>query len=223
MTASIILSVEAGQLHRNGKALLSDISLAIRNGETAVIMGHNGAGKTLLLQAINGLVPLQSGAVRTAATITQKIVFQKPVLLRRSARAHFTFACALRDEALCQSWFAKAGLLAKIDVPARRLSSGEAQKLALISALAASPDILLLDEPTANLDAESRAEVEALIIDAKQSGMTIVMVTHAYAQAERLADRIIFMQKGMIYDDAPASAFLSGTRSQAANLFLQER
>ncbi len=105
---------------------------------------------------------------------------------------------------------------------ARHLSSGEAQKLALISALATRPDILFLDEPTANLDAGSRADVEALIINAKQSGTCIVMVTHALAQAKRLADQMIFMQRARIYDDSAAEHFFAGERSCEADAFLSE-
>ncbi len=150
------------------------------------------------------------------------MVFQKPILLRRTAAAHFSFASMIHDEATIRTWFEKAGMADKMTTKARHLSSGEAQKLALIAALAAKPDCLFLDEPTANLDLESRADVEALLQEAKAQGTTLVMVTHAHAQAKRLADTIIYMQQGVIYDHAPAAAFLDGERSPEASAFLSE-
>lgn len=222
MTDSII-SAKNLCLSRNGTTLLSNISLAVKAGETTIIMGPNGAGKTMLLSALHALVPIQSGTITTAPGTSQKMVFQKPILLRRTAKAHFIFASGLRDEAGILSWFERAGIADKMTTSARHLSSGEAQKLALISALATKPDILFLDEPTANLDTESRAEVEALITGARQSGTAILMVTHALAQASRLADHFIYLQDGTIYDHSTAAQFLSGNRSDEASAFLSER
>ena len=209
-------------LHRKQSCLLMDISLGIKAGKITVIMGHNGAGKTLLLSALHGLAPITNGTIKSASNTSQKMVFQKPILLRRSAKAHFTFASGIKEPHLIHKWFQQAGIEDKMPLQARHLSSGEAQKLALISALATRPDILFLDEPTANLDAESRADIEALIINAKQSGTCIVMVTHALAQAKRLADQMIFMQKGSIYDDSAAEHFFAGERSCEADAFLSE-
>ena len=209
-------------LHRKQSYLLMDISLGIKAGKITVIMGHNGAGKTLLLSALHGLAPITNGTITSPSHTSQKMVFQKPILLRRSAKAHFTFASGIEEPHLIHTWFQQAGIEDKMPLQARHLSSGEAQKLALISALATRPDILFLDEPTANLDAESRADIEALIINAKQSGTCIVMVTHALAQAKRLADQMIFMQKGSIYDDSAAEHFFAGKRSCEADAFLSE-
>ena len=222
MSDNAIISAHEITLTRQGKKLLLGLSLTIQKGQTTIIMGHNGAGKTVLLSALHGLLSLQSGIVSCAPDSSQKMVFQQPILLRRTAKAHFAFASGISDEARCYHWFEKAGIGDKMMVQARHLSAGEAQKLALISALATSPDILFLDEPTANLDGESRTDVEALITMAKQAGTTIIMVTHALAQTKRLADSIIFMQKGAIYDHCPAEAFLSGTRSDEASAFLSE-
>lgn len=218
-----ILSAENICLSRDGRALLSDISLRIPSGETTIIMGPNGAGKTLLLSALHGLAPIQSGTISTAEGAAQKMVFQKPILLRRTARSHFIFASGIKDEAGIISWFDHAGITDKMAISARHLSSGEAQKLALISALATKPDILFLDEPTANLDTESRSGIEALISGARQSGAAIIMVTHALAQASRLADHVIYLQDGKIYDHCSAVDFLAGKRSDEASAFLSER
>lgn len=209
-------------LIRGNSALLDDITLAVPAAKTTVIMGHNGAGKTILLSALHGLVTITEGTISYAANCTQKMVFQKPILLRRSAKAHFIFASGISDPMIIHSWFQQAGMEDKMPLQARHLSSGEAQKLALISALATQPDILFLDEPTANLDAESRSDVEALIMKAKQSGTSIILITHALAQAKRLADHMIFMQKGRIYDDSSAAHFFAGARSSEAEAFLSE-
>ena len=222
MTNSII-SAKNLCLIRHAKTLLCDISLSIKAGETTIIMGPNGAGKTLLLSALHSLVPIASGTIENAPNTQQKMVFQKPILLRRTAKAHFTFASGLRDEAAILSWFERAGIADKMTTSARHLSSGEAQKLALISAIATKPDILFLDEPTANLDSESRSDVEALITTAHHSGTAILMVTHALAQASRLADNVIYLQGGKIYDHSTAAQFLSGKRSDEASVFLSER
>ena len=222
MTSKPLITATNLSLTRQGTALLSDISCTIETAQTIVIMGHNGAGKTLLLNLLHGLITADSGMIDTAADISQKMVFQKPILLRRTAKAHFAFTSGITSLAETKKWFAYAGIAEKLSQQARHLSAGEAQKLAFISALATKPDILFLDEPTANLDADSRGDIEALITHAKQSGTTIVMVTHALAQAKRLADKFLFLHKGQIYDNVSADAFLSGTRSAEASAFLSE-
>lgn len=223
MTSDKILRLTNANLIKDGKNLLDDMSVALSMGKCTMIMGHNGAGKTLLLSVLHGLMPLTSGRVTHLQPNTQKMVFQKPILMRRSAARHFTFASGISDKNHIQSWFEKARISGKANTPARHLSSGEAQKLAVISALAATPDILFLDEPTSNLDAQSRVEIEALLQEAKQAGTTIVMVTHSLAQAERLADEIIYLQQGQLLDHQSADDFLSGKRSRDATSFLAER
>lgn len=223
MTPVKIMRLSHATLTKEGKHLLDDVSVDISMHKSTIIMGHNGAGKTLLLSVLHGLVALDSGTLSHHQPHTQKMVFQKPILMRRSAARHFTFASGISDPSQTNDWFEKARIGDKAHTPARHLSSGEAQKLAVISALAAAPDILFLDEPTSNLDAQSRAEIEALLHDAKQIGTTIVMVTHSLAQAERLADEIIYLQEGQILDHQMADDFLSGKRSVSANHFLAER
>ena len=222
LVPSALIAAKSIRLIKGGQPLLLDLSLSIQAGKTSVIMGHNGAGKTLLLCALHGLEAIQSGTITSARAISQKMVFQRPILLRRTAAAHFQFVSGITDHTAISGWFENAGIADKMTTSARHLSSGEAQKLALISALASAPDCLFLDEPTANLDSESRADVERLLAAAKADGTTLVMVTHAYAQAKRLADQIIFMQKGQICDDVPAADFIAGKRSAKASAFLSD-
>ena len=149
------------------------------------------------------------------------MVFQKPVILRRSARNHFKFLCpGLHSDAVAD-WFEKAQLSNQIDSPARQLSGGEAQKLSLIGALACKPKLLFLDEPTAHLDFEATRFFETQIKAANDSGTSIIMTSHNRAQAERLADNVLFMDKGKIVEAAPAKRFFTTPASPEARQYLE--
>ena len=201
--------------------LLNDISVRIIKGNITMVLGHNGAGKTLLLSALHGLITPQHGTIISPSRQKQKMVFQKPVLLRRSARDYFEFLCPGLDDSTMQNWFQKAQLGPRMNTPARQLSGGESQKLALIGALASQPDLLFLDEPTAHLDFESIRFIEAQIIAARKSGTSIVMTSHNRTQAERLAEHVIFMENGKIVEMAPAKTFFSSPQTKAAKTYLQ--
>ena len=201
--------------------LLNDISVRIIKGNITMVLGHNGAGKTLLLSALHGLITPQHGTITGPSRQKQKMVFQKPVLLRRSARDYFEFLCPGLDDSTMQNWFQKAQLGPRMNTPARQLSGGESQKLALIGALASQPDLLFLDEPTAHLDFESIRFIEAQIIAARKSGTSIVMTSHNRTQAERLAEHVIFMENGKIVEMAPAKTFFSSPQTKAAKTYLK--
>ena len=201
--------------------LLNDISVRIIRGNITMVLGHNGAGKTLLLSALHGLITPQDGTITGPSRQKQKMVFQKPVLLRRSARDYFEFLCPGLDDSTMQNWFQKAQLGPRVNTPARQLSGGESQKLALIGALASQPDLLFLDEPTAHLDFESIRFIEAQIIAARKSGTSIVMTSHNRTQAERLAEHVIFMENGKIVEVASAKTFFSSPQTKAAKTYLK--
>ena len=204
-----------------GQPLLNDISLRITSGNITIVLGHNGAGKTLLLSALHGLITPQQGTITGPSRQKQKMVFQKPVLLRRSARDYFEFLCPGLDDSAMLNWFQKAQLGPRMNTPARQLSGGESQKLALIGALASQPDLLFLDEPTAHLDFESIGFIEAQIIAARKFGTSIVMTSHNRTQAERLAEHVIFMENGKIVEMAPAKTFFSSPQTKAAKTYLK--
>ena len=201
--------------------LLNDISVRIIRGNITMVLGHNGAGKTLLLSALHGLITPQHGTITGPSRQKQKMVFQKPVLLRRSARDYFEFLCPGLDDSTVQNWFQKAQLSPRMNTPARQLSGGEAQKLALIGALASQPDLLFLDEPTAHLDFESIGFIEAQIVAARKSGTSIVMTSHNRTQAERLAEHVILMENGKIVEMASAKTFFSSPQTKAAKTYLK--
>ncbi len=205
----------------DGKPLLDDVSLSIASSTITMVLGHNGAGKTLLLSALHGLITPQHGSISGPSRNRQKMVFQKPILLRRSARDYFEFLCSGLDDSTVRDWFQKAQLGPRMNTPARQLSGGESQKLALIGALASQPDLLFLDEPTAHLDFESIAFIEAQITAARKSGTTIVMTSHNRTQAERLAENVIFMENGKIVEMASAKTFFSSPQTKAAKTYLK--
>ena len=208
-------------VERGGKMLLKEITAEIPAGQVSLILGHNGAGKTLLMQTLHGLVTPTSGTVTGPDKAVQKMVFQTPVMLRRRASQHFDFLCPGIDAQDKLDWFRRASLVGRMAVPARAMSGGEQQKLAIIGALASRPKLLFLDEPAANLDFEASAFVEEMIRWSREHGTTIVMVSHNRAQAERLADYILFMDKGRLMEQGPAGQFFTTPHSEAGKAYLQ--
>ena len=215
------LAARALCVERGDKMLLKEITVEIPAGQVSLILGHNGAGKTLLMQTLHGLVTPTSGTVEGPDRDVQKMVFQTPVMLRRTDSQHFEFLCPGLDKEEKQDWFRRASLVGRMGVPARAMSGGEQQKLAIIGALASRPHLLFLDEPAANLDFEATAFVEEMIKWSKQAGTTIVMVSHNRAQAERLADHILFMDKGRLMEQAPAEQFFTAPQSEAGKTYLK--
>ena len=200
--------------------LLKEISLEIKPATITLILGHNGAGKTLLMQVLHGLTLPDEGVIDSPPASRQRMVFQKPIMLRRTALQYFNFVCpglSIPDQ---HHWFDSAQLTSRMDAPARRLSGGEQQKLALIGALAAQPEILFLDEPAASLDVEATMLSESLISEACDAGTTIIMTSHNRAQAARLADQVIFMDQGCVKEQSDAKTFFRAPQSDAGRHYL---
>ncbi|MBT7219883.1 MAG: ATP-binding cassette domain-containing protein [Alphaproteobacteria bacterium] len=200
--------------------LLKDISLEIKPATITLILGHNGAGKTLLMQVLHGLTLPDEGVIDSPPASRQRMVFQKPIMLRRTALQYFNFVCpglSIPDQ---HHWFDSAQLTSRMDAPARRLSGGEQQKLALIGALAAQPEILFLDEPAASLDVEATMLSESLISEACDAGTTIIMTSHNRAQAARLANQVIFMDQGCVTEQSDAKTFFRAPQSDAGRHYL---
>lgn len=218
-----------------GQNLLRGISTRLDAGTRTVIMGPNGAGKSLLLRLCHGLLSPTEGAVRWRGTAAsdarllrrrQAMVFQRPVLLRRSALANVRYVLALagtkrplRDKRARES-LALFGLEAIAGRPARVLSGGEQQLLALARAWAAGPSVLFLDEPTASLDPAATLAVEQAVAAFHAAGTKIVMTTHDIGQARRLADEVLFLARGRLIERAPAPQFFEAPSSPEARAFL---
>ena len=216
-----------------GQTLIDDLSMDLKPNAISVIMGPNGAGKSLLLRLLHGLIPPASGIIKwggnpmnDAIRRRQAMVFQRPVMLRRSVAANIEFAIKLRGVASHnqrQQALSAVDLAHKADHPAKSLSGGEQQRLALARALSTDPAILFLDEPTANLDPASTAAIEKIMRAAHEDGTKIVLVSHDLGQARRLAHEIIFMHRGRIIEQTPATQFFNAPVSKQAKDFLAGR
>jgi tungstate transport system ATP-binding protein len=233
-----ILPLEARGLvfEAGGRRLIDGVSLLFRRGLRTVIMGPNGAGKSLLLRLLHGLLQPDAGLILWAGQVAdptirrrQAMVFQRPVLLRRSAIGNLRHALAARAlpfiarGARAREMLEIAGLAGLAHSPARRLSGGEQQRLALARALALEPEVLFLDEPAANLDPASTLAIEGLIQRAHDDGVKIVLVTHDLGQARRLADEVVFLHQGRVEEQAAAVRFFTAPASARAEAFLAGR
>ena len=222
-----LLSLRRASVAVDGKALLSDISLDVRAGESVVVLGANGAGKSTLLKLCNAIVAPTEGVVRTVPTRNQALIFQRPPLLQRSVIDNVRFVLAVHGVAeparsdRAQAALEACGLDAIASRNARLLSGGEQQRLALARAWACAPKLLLADEPTANLAPAATREVERLIQAVQATGTTLILTTHNVAQAKRLASRIVFLEGGRVVEDCPAAEFFSSTQSAAARRYLE--
>jgi tungstate transport system ATP-binding protein len=155
------------------------------------------------------------------------MVFQNPVMLRRSALANVVYALAINGVpraqrvARAEQALARVGLDGIARRPARALSTGEQQRLALARAWALEPEVLFLDEPTASLDPAATRAVEQAIDGVHQSGAKVVMTTHDLGQAHRLADEVLFLHHGRLVESGPAADFFAAPRSREAAAFLE--
>ena len=203
--------------------LLDRVSLVVHAGAPMALIGPNGAGKTTLLRALMGLVEPVSGLIE-ASGCERAIVFQKPVMLRRSAADNvaFSLAAARRPSHLqaVADLLDQVGLRELAERPARRLSSGEQQRLAIARALARRPQLLLLDEATASLDPAQSKNIEDLVTAIAASGVKIVFATHDLGQARRLAGDIVLLVRGQIAEHAAAATFFARPASEAARRFI---
>jgi tungstate transport system ATP-binding protein len=213
-----------------GKPLLADLSLSIEAGRRLVVMGANGAGKSLFLRLCHGLIEPTAGqriwASGEARAEAQAMVFQRPVLLRRSVAANLDYPLALRGlpavrrRATVARTLERFGLTPLAERPARLLSGGEQQRLALARAWAMAPEVLFLDEPSSALDPSATRTIEDMILGISTDGITIVMTTHNLGQARRLAEDIAFLHGGRLIEHAPAASFFAGPQTPEARAFL---
>jgi tungstate transport system ATP-binding protein len=214
-----------------GVAILDGISLRISPGSPTVVIGPNGAGKTTLLRAAMGLINVTSGRINWNGQVmdTPKryaIVFQRPAMLRRGAAGNVRYALAAANVPRASRSDRIAELLALVGLdhlarrPARRLSGGEQQRLALARALARDPVVLFLDEPTASLDPAASKAIEDIIRSLTARGVKVVMSTHDIGQARRLAGDIVLLHRGRLVEAGPAADFFAKPRSEEAKKFI---
>jgi len=232
-TSLLPLRLEGVSFVAAGKTIIDGVSLAFEAGPRTIILGPNGAGKSVLMRLCHGLLAPTSGRIAWAVSELpaerrrQAMVFQRPVMLRRSALANVEYGLKLarvaRAErgAKARAALRSVGLTELADRAARVLSGGEQQRLALARAWALRPEVLFLDEPTANLDPGASAEVERIIQAIHAAGTKIVMTTHNLGQARRLGDEILFLHQGRLVEHAPVDRFFDRPASAEAEAFIK--
>lgn len=229
--SNLPLVFEGVSLQAASTIILDRINLTIASGAPTLIVGPNGAGKSSLLRLCMGLAAPTSGRISWGGStdrtpVRRAFVFQRPVMLRRSAAANVAYALAQAGAPRALRGTRVAALLERVGLadlaarPARRLSSGEQQRLALARALARDPEILLLDEPTANLDPAATRGVEEIVRMAAQSGVKVVMASHDLGQVRRLAGEVIFLVRGALCERAAVGDFFDRPATAEAASFL---
>ncbi|HEX2651853.1 MAG TPA: ATP-binding cassette domain-containing protein [Burkholderiales bacterium] len=227
------LRLRAVSLAAGGRKVLDRISLEITAGPATIVLGANGAGKSVLMRLMHGLLQPSTGTLEWAdaraprVKRAQAMVFQRPVMLRRSVLANVLYALALarvpheEREAQAMAALAEVGLAGLARRPARVLSGGEQQRLALARAWALHPEVLFLDEPTANLDPGATREIETVIKAFDAAGTKIVMSTHNLGQARRLGDEVLFLHQGRLVERSPVETFFRQPASAEADAFIK--
>ena len=219
------LSIVLGQ-----RTILDKVNCKIKSNSITAVLGPNGAGKSIFLQTINGLVSVLRGSVsfnlienNEEIRKQQAMVFQTPVLLRRTVIANMEFVSNLHNKEgnlFLKKILKKVGLEGYDKKPARLLSGGEKQRLSMARALTVKPNLLLLDEPTANLDPYSLNLIENLILEENSNGKTIIFTTHDMAQAKRLATDVIFLNKGKVIEQTVSKIFFKSPKTLDAQKYI---
>jgi tungstate transport system ATP-binding protein len=215
----------------DGRTIIDRVSTEIAEGSRTIILGANGAGKSVLMRLCHGLLAPTSGSIEwrggSNGRRRQAMVFQRPVMLRRSAISNIVYALRLvgisahESEMRARDVLEAVGLERVAGRPARVLSGGEQQRLALARAWALGPEVLFLDEPTANLDPGATRDIETLIGQIRAGGTKIVMTTHNLGQAKRLGDEILFLSQGRLVERSPVGEFFSKPASAEADAFIR--
>ncbi len=221
----------------NGRCVLDIDELRIRQGEILALVGPSGAGKSTLLRLLNFLeAPVAGEIVFDGTAVNAKLplatrrrvttVFQKPALLNRSVAANIGYGLGLRGEKLppdvLNQWLERLGLVELRQQKASKLSAGEAQRAALARALVMRPDVLLLDEPTANLDPYNVDLIENILREENaRHATTIVLVTHNIFQARRLAQRTALLMSGNLVELAETAVFFDNPSHPQTTSFVR--
>lgn len=233
MNAILPLRLSEVCFSAGGRTIIDRISVDLDAGPSTIVLGANGAGKSVLMRLMHGLLAPTSGSVSwigvnaARASRLQAMVFQRPVMLRRSALANIVYALKVAGappaerDALAWEALGSVRLSHLAHAPARVLSGGEQQRLALARAWALHPEVLFLDEPTASLDPRATREIESVIRAFDAAGTKIVMATHNLGQARRLGDEVLFMHEGRIAERSPIERFFSNPASIEAAAFIK--
>lgn len=234
-TDPALYRLESVQQRYGGRVVLDIGSLEIRRGETLAVIGPSGSGKSTLLRLLQFLERPTAGRLwfddrpvesEPPLDVRRRVttVFQRPFVLNRSVRANLAFGLHVRgrsnQRAGIDHLLAALGLAPLAHAPAQSLSGGEVQRVALARALAFDPEVLLLDEPTANLDPSNVRLVEDLIRERQAQGVTVVLATHQIFQARRLAHRAVLLLDGQVVEAGPTAEMLDRAKDARTRAFL---
>lgn len=224
---SALFEMKAVDVHFGPIRALSGCALRIQAGERVALVGSNGSGKSTLLRTLHGLVQPTQGTVSPDTSARQAMLFQRPYMLRASALNNVALGLWLKSvpwkDARAQALLALArvGLAGVAHRNAKALSGGQQQRLALARAWAMQPQVLLLDEPTASLDPAAKREVETLMAEFADAGMTLIFSSHNLGQVKRLASRVIYLEHGRLLADLPVHDFFNGALPPEAAMFVK--
>lgn len=239
----VLLAIKDIRKDFGDRAVLRGINLTLHKGEVVVILGPSGCGKSTLLRCVNGLETVQSGDI----VYDNKSIYDKDIKIREIRQrigmvfqsydlfAHMTVIENLllgpvkaqkrdREEVLnlARTLLKKVGLEDRENSYPRQLSGGQKQRVAIVRSLCMNPDIILFDEVTAALDPEMVREVLEVILRLAKQGMTMMIVTHEMNFAKAVADRIIFMDEGIILEEATPDEFFTNPKTDRAKQFLNK-
>jgi tungstate transport system ATP-binding protein len=231
LSSQLPVVFEEVQIRAGEVVILDRMTLHLSAGPPTVLIGPNGSGKSTVLRTAMGLIPPSRGNISWGGSESnpsrrRALVFQRPLMLRRSAASNLHFALAAAGmrrqyrRARASELLRLVGLWAVADKPARRLSGGEQQRLAVARALAREPEVLFLDEPTASLDPEGTRAIEEIIRALALRGIKIIMATHDLAEAKRLAGDVVLLHRGAIVESGPADRFFASPSTLDARRFL---
>ena len=237
----ILKTEQLNKSYENGLKVLNDITFSMKKGEVVVIIGPSGCGKSTFLRCLNMLEPVDSGTIRfkdrvidrankDVYELRQKIgmVFQSYDLFPHLTILDNIILAPIKVQKRERSEVAKeaeellkrVGLSDKTNVYPRQLSGGQKQRVAIVRALMMHPEILLLDEITAALDPEMVREVLQVVLELAREGMTMVIVTHEMEFAKAVADRVLFMDQGIVVEEGSPEEFFNSPQTERAKQFL---
>ena len=209
----------------NGKTILNIPHAIIPADRITACIGPNGAGKTTLLKLLNGLISPDTGSISYSFKAKTALVLHHTPMIKASARTNISLvrdADTLISASDIDRVIERVGLQTLAASPAHQLSAGERQKLCFGRALLQRPNLVLLDEPTANLDPNATEQVEKMIREFNQEGSDVIFSSHQLAQVQRLAEYVIFIDQGELKEKGPVGPFFSNPQTTAAKRYLQQ-
>ena len=220
-----VLSLRNVTMRFGGVTALNEVNIDLYPGEILALIGPNGAGKTTLLKLLAGPIQPDTGSIQFSFDSKTALVLHHTPMIKASARANLGLVrdvdSSITDKDIDLA-LKQVGLNELAQSPAHKLSAGERQKLCLARAILQKPNLVLLDEPTANLDPNTAEQVEEMIRQFDQSGTDLLFSSHQLAQVQRLAEYILFIDQGEIKEKGPVGPFFLNPQTAAAKRYLQQ-